>query len=98
TKRRRAGTDAPYPARSVAVLLIFRKEVFQVRLGQIPGEPFLAEHIDDGLGFALLQLPDFFFDRSRGDQTIGVHRSRLADAMRAVDGLGFYRWVPPRIV
>ena len=41
--------------------LILREQVFQVRLGEAAGEAFLAEHIGDGLGLALLQLPDLVF-------------------------------------
>src|SRR6266568_3755986 len=56
---------------------ILGEQVFQVGLGEAAGEAFFAEDVGDGLGFALLQFPDLFFDSSRGDQTVGVDRSSL---------------------
>ena len=55
---------------------------------------------DDGVGqvaFGLLQLEHFLFHGVARNQPISKHLARLADAMRTIDGLSFYRWVPPRI-
>src|SRR5260221_4267681 len=83
--------ETPAPLRR----LILAEQVFQVGLGKAAGEAFFAEHVGDGLGFALLQFPNFFLDGAGGDQPVGVDRAGLADAMVAVDGLGFHRRVPP---
>ena len=47
--------------------LILRKQVFQVGLGQASRETFLAQHVSDRLRFALLEVPDLFFDGARCD-------------------------------
>jgi hypothetical protein len=55
---------------------------------------------EDGFGqtaLALLELEHFLFDGVLGNQPIGEHLARLADAMRAIDRLRFDRRVPPRI-
>jgi hypothetical protein len=46
----------------------------------------------------LLQVPDLLLDRAGGDEAVGVDRAGLADAVGAVDGLGFDGGIPPRIV
>jgi hypothetical protein len=48
--------------------------------------------------FALLEFPDFFLDGAWGDEAVGVDGAGLADAMGAVDGLGFDGGVPPGVV
>ena len=56
--------------------------------------------VDDRVGqFALLllQLQHLFLDGVAGDQAVGEDRLRLADAVRAVDGLRLDGRVPPRI-
>src|SRR5207247_9868878 len=75
-----------------------REQVFQIVLGQAARETFLAQHVADGLGLALLEFPDFFLDGSRGDESVGIDGAGLADAMRAIDGLGFDGRVPPGII
>src|SRR5690349_5526537 len=79
-------------------VLILRKQIFQIRLGQTARKTFFAEHVRNRLRLALLQLPNLFFHRSRRNQSISVDGLRLADAMRAIDGLRFHGRVPPRIV
>src|SRR5205085_807163 len=51
-----------------------------------------------GLGFALLKFPNLFFDGAWSNQTIGVDGARLADAVRAIDGLSFHSGIPPWVV
>ena len=50
------------------------------------------------MGFAHLEVEDFFFDGAGGDEFVGVDGSRLTDAVGAVDGLGFDGGVPPGVV
>jgi hypothetical protein len=50
------------------------------------------------LGFALLEVPDFFFDGAGRDEAVSVDGAGLADAVGAVDGLRFDGGVPPGIV
>ena len=45
----------------------------------------------------LLQLEDLLLDRVARDQPVGEHLPGLADAVRAVDGLGLDGRVPPRV-
>ena len=45
----------------------------------------------------LLQLEDLLLDRVPGDQAVGEHRLRLADAVGAVDRLRLDRRVPPGV-
>lgn len=78
--------------------LVFREQIFQIGLREILREALFAENVGNGLGFALLEVPDFFFDGAGSDQAVGVHRLGLADTMRAVDRLGFNGRVPPWIV
>src|SRR5439155_8995741 len=77
---------------------LLREQVFQIVLGQAARETFLAQHVADGLGLALLEFPDFFLDGSRADESVGIDGAGLADAMRAIDGLGFDGRVPPGII
>ena len=41
---------------------ILRKEVLKVGCSEAAGKAFFAKYIGDGLGFALLQFPNFFFN------------------------------------
>ena len=76
-------------------------------LGQQQFEVFATEFadegvvgVDDGIGefaFALLQLQYFFLDGVLGDEAIGEDLPGLADAVGAVDRLGFDGGVPPGI-
>ena len=55
---------------------------------------------DDGVGevaFGLLELQDFFLDGAFGDEAVGEDVADLADAVGAVDGLGFDGGVPPGV-
>ena len=70
---------------------VLGEEVFEVGLGEAAGEAFLAEDVRDGLGFALLQVPDFLLDGAGGDEAVGVDGAGLADAMGAVNGLRLRR-------
>jgi len=57
--------------------------------------------LDDGGGeggFFALEEADLFFDRAFGQQAVGDHGLRLADAVDAIDGLRFRSRVPPRVV
>src|SRR5262245_61790127 len=78
--------------------LVFGEQVFQIRLGEAAREALFAEHISNRLGFALLQFPNLFFDRSGRDQPVRIDCLGLTDAMRAVDGLSLDCRVPPRII
>jgi len=42
--------------------LIFRKQIFEVVLGQAAGKAGFTENVLDRLGFSLLQFPDFFLN------------------------------------
>ena len=56
--------------------------------------------VDDGVrdvALAFLEFQHFFFHGILGDQTVGEDGPCLADPVRPVYGLGFYRRVPPRI-
>src|SRR5215210_874443 len=56
--------------------------------------------LDDGVGegsLAGLELEDLFFDGVAGDEAVGEDGAGLADAVGAVDGLGFDGGVPPRV-
>ena len=64
-----------------ALRSIFREQVFEVVFGETLSEALLAEDVRDGLGFALLQFPNLFFHRARGNEAISVNCSRLADAV-----------------
>ena len=44
--------------------LILAKEEFQIVLGKALGKALFTEHIGNGLLLTLLQVPDFFFNRS----------------------------------
>jgi len=44
--------------------LFFGEQVFEICFREAAGEAFLAQDIGDGLGFALLEFPNFFLDRS----------------------------------
>src|SRR5256885_17071982 len=76
---------------------IFRKQIFEINLGEAAGEAFFAEDVGDGLRFALLEVPNFFFDGAGRDEPIGGDVLRLADAVRAIDGLRFDGGVPPGV-
>ena len=78
--------------------LFFAEEEFQIGFGEALGEAFLAEDVRDGLAFALLEVPDFFLNRSGGDKFVGVDGFGLADTVGAVNGLRFHGRIPPRIV
>ena len=55
---------------------------------------------DDGVGersLRGLQLQHLLLDRVARDEPVGEDRSRLPDAVRAVDRLGLDGRVPPRI-
>ena len=77
---------------------VLGKKVVQVFARKVAGKSLFAQNVRDGLGLALLQLPNLLLDRAGSDQAIGVDGVRLADAMGAVDGLGFDSGVPPRII
>jgi hypothetical protein len=62
-------------------LLIFRKQIFQIRRRQAAGKSFFTEDIGNGLRLALLQFPDFFLDGAGRDQAVGIHGLRLANTM-----------------
>ena len=56
--------------------------------------------LDDGVGqggLVALEGEDFLFHRVGGDETVSDDGLGLADAMRAVDRLGFDGRIPPRI-
>src|SRR5439155_25566181 len=77
---------------------VLGKQILQIRLRQTAREAFFAQHVGNRLSLALLQFPDLFLDRSWRNQPVGVDGLGLADAMRAINGLGFDSGVPPRIV
>lgn len=58
------------------------------------GEFFLAE--DEG-AFLLLEKANFFLDAVFHDEAVGEDGLLLADAVGAVDGLGFDGGVPTRV-
>ena len=58
------------------------------------GEP-RRQHAAEGR--VLLQRQHLLFHRVFGDQPVGEHLARLADAMRAVHRLRLHRRVPPRV-
>ena len=60
---------------------IFREQVFQIGLGEISGETLFAEDVGNGLGFALLEVEDFFFDGAGCDQFVGIDCACLTDSM-----------------
>jgi len=60
---------------------VLGEEIIEIGLGEAAGEAFLAENVGDGFGFGLLEFPDLFFDRSRGDQAVGVDGAGLAYAV-----------------
>src|SRR5438876_376995 len=62
------------------------------------GEVVFTEDVFGKGALLLLKLSNFFFDALLHEQTVGDHVARLADAMGAVDGLGFDGGIPPRIV
>ena len=84
--------------RSLGLRSIFREQVLEIVLRQALREPLLPEHVGDGLRLALLEFPNLFFNRSGRDEPVGIDGARLADAVRAVDGLGLDGGIPPRIV
>src|SRR5262249_10889685 len=47
--------------------------------------------------FGFLQLKYLFFDGVAGNQAVGEHRTRLADSVCTVYGLGFHGGIPPGI-
>ncbi|MDZ4403629.1 MAG: hypothetical protein U1A53_13225 [Prosthecobacter sp.] len=49
------------------------------------------------LAFLGLELEDAFLDGATDGQAVGVDDLLLADAVRAVDGLGFDGGIPPRV-
>ena len=71
--------------------------------GQVVGGKAGEEGVvfgDDGVGevaFGLLELQDFFLDGIAGDEAVGEDVADLADAVGAVDGLGFDGGVPPGV-
>src|SRR5262245_55540887 len=78
--------------------LILGEQILEVALREVARKAIFAQHVRDGLRLALLQVPDFFLHGAGSDEPIGIHGRGLADAMRAVDGLGLDGRVPPRIV
>src|SRR5262245_2414798 len=78
--------------------LIFGEKVFQISFRKAACETFLAEHVSNRLGFALLEIPNLLFNRPRGNETIGVDGLGLTNTVRAINRLGFNRGVPPRII
>ena len=62
------------------------------------GQGFFLYDFGGESRFFFLQSPDFFFDRIFCDQAVGVHGIDLADTVSAIDGLGLYGWIPPRII
>ena len=78
--------------------LIFREKIFQIDLRKVPGKSLFAKHVGNGLRFALLQIPNFFFNGAGRNQAIRIHGAGLPNAMRTINRLRFHRRVPPRIV
>ena len=81
-----------------ALRSIFREQVFEVVFGETLSEAFFAQYVGDGLSFALLEFPDFFFHRAWGNEAVSMDRSCLTDAVRTIDRLRFDCRIPPRVV
>lgn len=96
-----SGRAACVQIRKSAVLLeelIFREQIFEVRLAQVSREAFFTQNVRNGLRLSLLQVEDFFFNGARCNQLVGIDRAGLADSMRTIYGLCFHRRIPPWIV
>ena len=61
------------------------------------GEVFLAKDVVGEGAFFLLEEADFFLDGAFDDESVGEDGLFLADAVSAVDRLGFDGGVPPRV-
>ena len=57
----------------------------------------VPHHRREELPLLLLEFFDTFLDRARGNHAIDENRILLPDAVDAVDGLGLYGWIPPRV-
>ena len=81
-----------------ALISPLAQQQFQVVGGEVADDAVVGG--DDGVGevfLGLLQFEDFVLDGVFGDQAVGEDSFRLANAMRAVDGLSLGGGVPPRI-
>ena len=61
------------------------------------GEALFLHHGGGEGGFFFLEGADFLLDRIGGEQPIGDHGARLADAVRAIYRLRFDGGIPPRV-
>jgi hypothetical protein len=70
----------------------------QVAEGELGGGGVAGfKDIGEQRAFFFLQAEDLFLDRAGADQLVTRDGAGLADAMRAVGGLGFDGGIPPRI-
>jgi hypothetical protein len=75
-----------------------RQQQLQIFLAHAADEAVVG--VDDGVGevaFGFLELEDFFLDGVAGDEAVGEDLAGLADAVGAVDGLGFDSGIPPGV-
>src|SRR5215475_12455993 len=75
-----------------------RQQQFQIFSAEVADEAVVG--VDDGVSevaLGVLEREDFFFDGVAGDDAISEDLPSLADAVRAVNGLGLDRRVPPGI-
>src|SRR5688572_16965760 len=75
-----------------------RQQQLQVFPGQIMQQAIVrADDCVGKIALGALQLEDFFFHGLTRDQPVSKDLTRLANAVRAIDGLRFDRRVPPRV-
>src|SRR6185436_1832895 len=92
------GAESCKPERMSRSVTSSRQQQLQILPAQAGHHALVGLH--DGVGqgsFPGLELQDLLFYGVAGDQAVGEDGPRLADAVGAVDGLGFDRGIPPGI-
>ena len=79
-----------------SVLLLAEEEV-EILESEGAGEVFLSENVVSEGAFLFLEEADFFLDGVFDEEAVGEDGLFLADAVGAVDGLGFDGGVPPGV-
>ena len=77
---------------------VLRKQELEVFAGEVGDHAVVG--VEDGVGevaLLLLEFEDLLLDGVAADQAVGEDVLGLADAVRAVDGLGLDGRVPPRV-